>query len=77
VFVGDGAQMRTLASGETKPRRNGSLQSRNGPHTTEFVEDAVMVGDGLLRFGETPRGDVGDSGGSSRYHEYGSPLIDF
>ena len=75
-FVGDGAQMRTLASSETKPWRNGSLQSRNGPSATEFVGDAVMLGDGPIRFGETPGGDVGDSGGSSRYHESGSPWID-
>jgi len=71
-MLGDDALMRISAPREIKLWRIGSLQSWNGPSDTELVGGGV-IGDVLPRFGETASGDVGDSGGSSRYHKLGAP----
>lgn len=71
--LGDEALMRISAPREIKLWRIGSLQSWNGPSDTELAGDGVIIGDVLLGFGETASSDVGDSGGSSRYHKLGAP----
>ena len=68
--------MRTLVRRGIKSRRIGSLQSWNGPYTTECVVDAVMVDDGPLRFRETSRRTFCGSGRFSRYHTLGAPRMD-
>jgi hypothetical protein len=46
--LGDKAQMRISAPGETKLWRIGSLQSWNGPSDTELEGDGVIIGDVFL-----------------------------
>jgi len=70
------SDMRTLVWREIEPARIGSLQSSNGPYTTDSVGDAVMVDDGLLRFRGTSRRAFCNSGGLSRYHALGAPRMD-
>lgn len=68
--------MRTLVLRGIESRRIGSLQSSNGPYTTDSVEDAVMVDDGLARFRGTARRAFCDSGSFSRCHALGAPRMD-
>ena len=63
--------MRTLVWRVIKSRWIGSLQSSNGPYTTESPGGAVMVDDGLLRFRA-----FCDSGSLSRYHALDAPGMD-